>query len=236
VLITRSILGLGSYWNEIIEVLREIIPVYDKVNSAISLGKDAEYRERGIRGRIKESNLVLDAGSGYGNMSKVALKQCNNNLNIVMLDPIPEMLAKAKTEFNRKVPMISGIFEHMPFKDNIFDAVMCGYSFRDAISIRTTIAEFSRILKNGGRLIIVDIGKPDNAFHRFGVSFYLKFILGILAFFAAGSLGLKFRAIYGTYKRLPRNAELDKMLKEEFKRVEFDTEMSGGAVLIAAYK
>ena len=85
-------------------------------------------------------------------------------------------------------------------------------------------------------MIIVDIGKPDNAFNRFGVSFYLKFILGMLAFFAAGSLGLKFRAIYGTYKRLPRNVELDKMLKEKFKRVEFETEMSGGAVLIAAYK
>jgi demethylmenaquinone methyltransferase/2-methoxy-6-polyprenyl-1,4-benzoquinol methylase len=236
VLIAGSILGLGSYWNEIIEILREIIPVYDKVNSAISLGKDTEYRERGIRGKIKENNLVLDAGSGYGNMSKVALRQCNNNLNIIMLDPILEMLAKAKTEFNGRVPLVSGIFEHLPFKDNAFDAVMCGYSFRDAISIRTTIAEFSRILRDGGRLIIVDIGKPDNAFNRFGVSFYLKFILGMLAFFAAGTLGLKFRAIYGTYKRLPKNAELDKMLKEKFKRVEFETEMSGGAVLIAAYK
>jgi demethylmenaquinone methyltransferase/2-methoxy-6-polyprenyl-1,4-benzoquinol methylase len=229
-------LGLGSYWNEIIEVLREIIPVYDKVNSAISLGKDAEYRERGIRGRISESDTVLDAGSGYGNMSKVALRLCNNNLNIIMLDPIPEMLAKAKTEFDWKVPLITGIFEHLPFKDDIFDAVMCGYSFRDAISIRTAIAEFSRILKDGGRLIIVDIGKPDNAFNRFGVSFYLKFILGMLAFFAAGSLGLKFKAIYGTYKRLPKNAELEKMLKDKFSRVEFETEMSGGAVLIAAYK
>jgi len=68
------------------------------------------------------------------------------------------------------------------------------------------------------------------------VSFYLKYILGILAFFAAGSLGLKFKAIYGTYKRLPKNAELDKMLKEKFNRIEFETRMMGGAVIIAAYK
>ena len=229
-------MGLGSHWHEIIEVLRAIIPVYDKVNSAISLGKDVEYREHGISGRIKQDNLVLDAGSGYGNMSKVALRQCDNKVNIVMLDPIPEMLARAKIEFNSRAFLVSGIFEHLPFKDNIFDAVMCGYSFRDAISIRTAVAEFSRILKDGGRLIIVDIGKPDNAFSRFGVSFYLKYIIGILAFFAAGSLGLKFRAIYGTYKRLPKNAELDKMLKEEFSRVEFETRMMGGAVIVATYK
>ena len=229
-------MGLGSYWHEIIEVLRDIIPVYDKVNSAISLGKDLEYREYGISARIKENNLVLDAGSGYGNMSKIALRKCDNRVNIIMLDPILEMLTKAKDEFNDKPSLISGIFEHLPFKDNIFDAIMCGYSFRDAISIRTTISEFSRVLKDGGRLIIVDIGKPDSAFNRAGVAFYLKYIMGILAFFAAGSLGLKFRAIYGTYKRLPKNAELDKMLKEKFGKVEFETRMMGGAVIIAAYK
>jgi demethylmenaquinone methyltransferase/2-methoxy-6-polyprenyl-1,4-benzoquinol methylase len=56
----------------VIEVLRSIIPVYDKVNRAISLGKDEKYRLRGIRGRVAQGNLVLDAGSGYGNMSRVA--------------------------------------------------------------------------------------------------------------------------------------------------------------------
>jgi len=229
-------LGLGSYWHEIIEVLRAIIPVYDKVNSAISLGKDLEYRERGIGVRVKQNNLVLDAGSGYGNMSKIVLRQCDNKVSVIMLDPIPEMLERAKVEFNSRVFLVSGIFENLPFKDNTFDVVMCGYSFRDAISMRTTIAEFARILKDGGRLIIVDIGKPDNALNRFAVSFYIRYILGILAFFAAGSLGLKFRAIYGTYKRLPKNAEIDKMLKEKFSRVEFETKMMGGAVIVAAYK
>ncbi|MBI5133746.1 MAG: methylase, partial [Thaumarchaeota archaeon] len=59
-------MGLGkSYWHEIIDVLRAIIPVYDQVNHAISLGKDAEYREYGIRDKVKPGNLVLDAGSGY---------------------------------------------------------------------------------------------------------------------------------------------------------------------------
>ena len=47
-------MGLGSYWGEVIDVLRDIIPVYDKVNSFISLGKDTEHRTRAIRGRIKK--------------------------------------------------------------------------------------------------------------------------------------------------------------------------------------
>lgn len=85
-------------------------------------------------------------------------------------------------------------------------------------------------------MIIVDIGKPDDALHRGGVSFYLKYILGIIAFFAAGSPGLQFRAIYGTYQKLPRNSELYAMLRERFGMVEFKTRMGGGAVIIAAYK
>ena len=45
-------MGLGGYWGEVIDVLKEIIPVYDKVNSCISLGKDVQHRNRAIKGRI----------------------------------------------------------------------------------------------------------------------------------------------------------------------------------------
>ena len=41
---TSTCVGLGSYWGEVLDVLQEIIPVYDKVNSYISLGKDSEHR------------------------------------------------------------------------------------------------------------------------------------------------------------------------------------------------
>ena len=47
-------MGLGGYWGEVIDVLKEIIPVYDKVNSCISLGKDVQHRNRAIKGRISK--------------------------------------------------------------------------------------------------------------------------------------------------------------------------------------
>ena len=56
--------GLGSrYWGEVIEVLRAIIPVYDRVNRVISLGKDEEYRLHGIRGRVKPGNDEYGEGN-----------------------------------------------------------------------------------------------------------------------------------------------------------------------------
>jgi demethylmenaquinone methyltransferase/2-methoxy-6-polyprenyl-1,4-benzoquinol methylase len=230
--------GLGSrYWGEVIEVLRAIIPVYDRVNKVISLGKDEEYRLDGIRGRVMPGNIILDAGSGYGNMSRVALTEVGSKAEIVMYDPIPEMLANVKNYMHdSQAALSSGIFEYMPFRDGMFDAVLCGYSLRDAMHLPQAIAEIHRVLKPGGRLIIVDLGKPDSAVARAFVSAYLKYFLSIFAYIAAGKAGLKFKTLYGTYLRWPRNSELDSMLKEKFSKVQFDKGMIGGAVIIAAYK
>jgi demethylmenaquinone methyltransferase/2-methoxy-6-polyprenyl-1,4-benzoquinol methylase len=217
--------------------LRSIIPVYDKVNRVISLGKDETYRQRGIRGRVLPGNIVLDAGSGYGNMSRVAISAAGGDVRIVMYDPIPEMLANVKNYFPKTdAALSSGVFEFMPFRDGIFDAVMCGYSLRDSIQLRQAIAEMHRVLRGGGRLVIVDLGKPDGSVQRKMVSAYLKYFLGVFAYLVAGKAGLKFRTLYGTYLRWPKNSELDAMLKEKFSKVEFETGMMGGAVIIAAYK
>lgn len=229
-------MGLGSYWGEVIEVLREIIPVYDKVNSYISLGKDVEHRNRGIKGRVFPGNKILDAGSGFGNMSKTASKQCNGDLSITLYDPLVPMLKNTGSYFEKPPSMANGVFEHIPFREGEFDAVLCGYSLRDAINLRIAISEIHRVLKKKGRFVIVDLGKPDNAFIRFGVSFYLRVILPILALIAGGRLGLKFATLYGTYKRWPQNKRLEEFLLEKFSKVEFEKDLMGGAIMVAAYK
>ena len=232
--------GLGlRFWREVIDVLRSVIPVYDKVNSAISLGKDAEFRLAGIHGHIFSGNIILDAGSGYGNMSNIAMNEAEHLKGIVLYDPIPEMLNNAYRTVNAGDSnpfMSSGVFEYMPFRDNTFDVVMCGYSLRDAIDLNKALVEIHRVLKQGGRFIIVDIGKPDNWVVRSFVSFYLKYILGIIAFTIAGKSGLKFRTLYGTYLRWPQNSDLHSLLDKLFSNVEFEKGMMGAAIIIAAYK
>ncbi|MGI0068797.1 MAG: class I SAM-dependent methyltransferase [Nitrosopumilaceae archaeon] len=229
-------MGLGSYWGEVLDVLKEIIPVYDKVNSFISLGKDSEFRERGIRGRVKKGNNILDAGSGFGNMSKTALKICEGDLNITLYDPLTPMLKNTGRLLEKTPTLTCGVFEHIPFRDEKFDAVLCGYSLRDAISLRTAISEIHRVLKKGGRFVIVDLGKPDNPMIRAGVSFYLRLIMPIIAMIGGGKLGLKFGTLYGTYKLWPQNKKLESLLLEKFVKVEFDKAMMGGAIIVAAYK
>ena len=94
-------MGLGGSWGGVMDVLREIIPVYDKVNSYISLGRDAKHRDRGIRERVNPGDIVLDAGSGFGNMSKTALSICGGDLKIIMYDPLLPMLKNTTREIWR---------------------------------------------------------------------------------------------------------------------------------------
>lgn len=229
-------MGLGSYWGEVLDVLEKIIPVYDKVNSLISLGRDSEFRQRGIRGRVHPGDHVLDAGSGFGNMSKTASKICDDNINITLYDPLRPMLKNTSRLFSTTPVLACGVFEHIPFRDEKFDAVLTGYSLRDAINLRIAISEIHRVLKKDGRFVIVDLGKPDNPVIRAGVSFYLRAILPILAVIGGGRLGLKFATLYGTYKLWPQNKKLESLLLERFSRVEFEKGMLGGAIMVAAYK
>jgi len=228
--------GLGSYWGEVLDVLEKIIPVYDKVNSLISLGRDSEFRQRGIRGRVHPGDAILDAGSGFGNMSKTASKICNDDISITLYDPLRPMLKNTSRLFSTTPVLTCGVFEHIPFRDEKFDAVLTGYSLRDAINLRIAISEIHRVLKKDGRFVIVDLGKPDNPIIRAGVSFYLRAVLPILAVIGGGRLGLKFATLYGTYKLWPQNKKLESLLLERFSRVEFEKGMLGGAIMVAAYK
>ena len=229
--------GLGSsYWEEVITVLRDIIPIYDKVNRIISLGKDVEHRRRGISKRVVAGNKILDAGSGFGNMSKTASDITHGKISITLYDPLVPMLKNTSSFFANAPNSACGVFEHMPFDDTKFDAVLCGYSLRDAINLREAISEMYRVLKFGGRLVIVDLGKPDNPIIRSGVSFYLRCILPILAFCVGGRLGLKFGTLYGTFQRWPENHKLEEILLEKFERVECEKDLMGGAIMMAAFK
>ena len=229
-------MGLGSYWGEVLDVLQEIIPVYDKVNSYISLGKDSEHRNRAIRGKIQSGDKILDGGSGFGNMSKTALDVSDGDVEIMLFDPLLPMIKNTDRLFKKKPEATCGVFEHVPFKNKQFDVVLSGYSLRDAISLKTAISEIQRVLKDDGKWIIVDLGKPDEPIARFGVSFYLKLILPIIAYVAGGRLGLKFAALYETYRLWPKNKKLETMLLEKFSSVEFEKDMMGGAIMVAAYK
>lgn len=224
-------MGLGAaYWPEVMGALEEIIPVYDRVNRFISAGRAGRHRAAGVAGRFSPGERVLDAGSGFGNMSRAALEECPG-ISLVLCDPLMPMLRRAAG-----MGRACGVFEQMPFRDGSFDAAMCGYSLRDAVSLGGAVEELHRVLRPGGCLVVVDLGKPDNAFVRAGVSAYLRALVPLIGLAVGGRRGLRFGELHGTFRRWPTVSGLRAILGERFSRVEVSTDLMGGAVMVAAYK
>ncbi len=230
-------LGLGDKWRYIINTLDKLIPIYDKGNFIISLGQDIRYRRDGILSIIREGDLILDLGCGPGTMSMI-VKQNFNYLNgIVMYDALKSMLREAKKRISGdNVSIIQGVFEYLPFKNYTFNSVICGFALRDAKDLIMAINEIFRVLKNDGKLLIVDLGKPNNHILRIIIGLYWRFIAPILTFILLGSMGKYYSALYLTYKNLQVNESLKSLLKRLFNKVEFNTRMMGGVVIIIAEK
>lgn len=138
---------------------------YDRLNRVLSLGQEQQWRRRGLshlpQGRI------LDLGSGTGAAAPVF-----GNREVVALDP--EMRMLELSPIDRRVV---GVGEQLPFADETFDGVFSAYVFRNLDSVEDTLAEIRRVLKPGGRAVIIDLTRPLHRnwarVHRFGTSLVL---------------------------------------------------------------
>ncbi|MCP8309224.1 MAG: class I SAM-dependent methyltransferase [archaeon] len=228
--------GLREQWHKVIDALHAIMPVYDRVNHIISFGRDRAYREEGIANALPSAELVLDAGCGPGVMSEIASKKLKIK-DLILLDPMLDYLTIARKRLADNNPeMVVGLFEALPFKRGIFDLVMCGFSLRDSVNMNLAVKEISRVLKNDGEFIIVDLGKPDNPVKRYIIGIWWRFIVPLMTTVLVKRKGLFYTAIYTTYKRLPRNRELKNIVRIWFSEVILRVKMLGGIVIVTAKK
>ncbi|HEY5651191.1 MAG TPA: class I SAM-dependent methyltransferase [Acidimicrobiia bacterium] len=133
---------------------------YDFINRLLSFGREQAWRRRGVV--HLPAGRVLDLGSGTGAAHPVLAE-----FDVVGLDPVQEML-----ELSPMSDRVVAIGESMPFADESFDGVFSAYVFRNLTSIDLTLAEIRRILRPGGKAVIVDLGRPRTPIlrliHRIG--------------------------------------------------------------------
>ncbi len=150
------------------EVFSGIARRYDRLNRILSLGREQAWRRTGAD-RLPAGRL-LDLGAGTGGAGPVF-----GNRQVVALDPVVEMLA-----LNPSQAKVVGIGEALPFADGSFDSVFSSYVFRNLTSIPTTLTEVSRVLRPGGKAVIIGLGRPvgtlSAALHRAGTAVVLPLV------------------------------------------------------------
>jgi demethylmenaquinone methyltransferase/2-methoxy-6-polyprenyl-1,4-benzoquinol methylase len=129
--------------------------------------RSGSFYRRSAQGRheLKPGDHVLDVGCGTGLMAVEAMKILGTAENITCLDPSEGMLAVARTKLPAK--FVQGRAERMPFDENSFDFLTMGYALRHVTSLEATFREYHRVLRPGGKVLILEITKPSGQVGNF---------------------------------------------------------------------
>ena len=167
-----------------------IAPRYDLVNDLQSLGLHRRWKRRLVRlADSKPGDCALDVCCGTGDIS---LALARAGLKVVGLDFSEGMLAVARQRLGRagtgagEAQFVKGDALHLPFADESFEVVTMGYGLRNLADWEGGLREMLRVLRPGGRLLVLDFGKPDNRVWRAIYFAYLKFVCPLLGRFITG--------------------------------------------------
>lgn len=130
---------------------------YDWISQASSFGSGLRYRREALlRAGLQKGMRVLDVGCGPGILAAQA--QEITGRGVLALDPSFGMLSQAgKRGVSRR---IQGVAEALPLAGGRFDLLSMGYALRHVADLRSTFEEYRRVLKPGGKLLLLEITVP----------------------------------------------------------------------------
>ena len=157
---------------------------YDGLNRVISLGIDVKWRKKVVQ-IVGENHpkQILDIATGTGDL--VMMMANLNPDKIIGLDISAGMLEVGKQKINkanlsRKIAMIVGDSEEMPFENDAFDAITVSFGVRNFANLEKGIKEIARVLKPTGVLVILETSNPTKFPFKQGYKFYTNFILPLV--------------------------------------------------------
>ncbi|MBQ8702768.1 MAG: bifunctional demethylmenaquinone methyltransferase/2-methoxy-6-polyprenyl-1,4-benzoquinol methylase UbiE [Bacteroidales bacterium] len=170
---------------------------YDRMNRLMTLGLDCRWRKRAVRelSTFHFPLSTLDVACGTGDMVVELMK---HGCTVIGVDLSEEMMAIARQKAPTATYMIADA-EHLPFEDNSFDVVTCAFGVRNFVHLEQGLGEMLRVLKPGGRMVILELATPDSVVVRPFYNLYTRRLIPLLGKWLAGS-----REAY-TY--LPRSIE-----------------------------
>ena len=164
------------------ELFATIAAHYDRINDLQSLGQHRRWKRRVVESAAPQpGERALDVCCGTGDL---AFALARGGAEVVGLDFSAPMLAIAARK--PSVPgasaprFVRGDAMQLPFPDAHFDIVTVGYGLRNLASWETGLNEMVRVAKPGGRLLVLDFGKPDNALWRTVYFSYLRLFVPLL--------------------------------------------------------
>jgi len=163
-----------------------IAPRYDLMNVVMSAGcihlwHRAFRRWTGLR----PGDAALDVCTGTGELALVMAEQVGPRGRVVGVDFTPEMLELAREKVRRRglddrVVLEEGDALALPYRDGTFDAAAMGFALRNVVDIERALAEMARVVRPGGRVLVLELSKPPSPLVRYPYFFYFYRVVPLL--------------------------------------------------------
>jgi len=218
------------------EMFSGIAGKYDLLNHLLSINIDKRWR-RLVRGKLEDvlanpGAVVLDVACGTGDLSIELASHAE--ARVIGSDFCRPMLTIAKEKTSAStlpIPYLESDAMKMPFADSSFDAVTIAFGLRNLSNFRDGLIELRRILRPGGKLVVLEFSSPIVPGFRALFDFYFTRILPRIGGVVSGSRGA-YEYLPDSVSKFPNQKRLVEMMREVgFESVEY-TNLTGGIAAI----
>ena len=182
-----------------------IAPRYDLANTVLSFGTHHGWRKKIVKySGARQGEKVLDVATGTGDLAFAFSRVVGRGAGAVTgVDFVPKMIELANQKLQKK-PQAGLSFEEanamdLPFKDESFNVVSISFGIRNVENPTKALQEFHRVLKPGGRVVVLEFGQPKIPIFSTGYRLYSKYLMP--------AIGSKITGDRDAYEYLPETAE-----------------------------
>jgi demethylmenaquinone methyltransferase/2-methoxy-6-polyprenyl-1,4-benzoquinol methylase len=231
-LIHRSEIKHASY---VRDIFTQIAGRYDLMNRLMTGGQDVRWREEVIqRARLERGQWVLDIGAGTGDLIHEAKEQ-NSDCHVLAADfTVPMMRIGQKRYKDLYWTVADALF--LPLPDSTFDAVISGFLMRNVRDIQQALSEQYRILKPGGRIIILDTTRPKPNLLTPLIYLYMHIFIPFAGWLLTAQRDAYAYLVSSTENFLRAETLAEKLSEAGFQQVCFTRKMFGTIAIHWAYK
>jgi demethylmenaquinone methyltransferase/2-methoxy-6-polyprenyl-1,4-benzoquinol methylase len=213
------------------EMFGRIAQRYNIMNRLMTFGQDQRWRRFVVKqANLSANGVLLDLATGTGDIAFEAL-HVTPNAQIIGADfALPMMFVGQHARQGADVQWCGADALQLPFPDNTFNAVTSGYLVRNVPDIEQTLHEQLRILKPGGRIVILDTSPPPKNLLRPFILFHLKYVIPLMGRLISGKSGSDaYRYLPESTKSFKTPDELAKIMQSvgveniQFKKFMFGT-------------
>lgn len=195
-----------------------IAPDYDKLNHILSLNIDKGWRKKAVREIIdtQEPLTLLDVACGTADFTIEIAQKAAKGSKMTGIDLSEGMMRIGREKIAAAgvdATLEQGDCEALTYPDETFDRISVGFGVRNFEHLPVGLKEMQRVLKRGGKLVILELSVPSNAFVRWCYKLYFLKILPAIGGFISGNRGA-YEYLPASVLHFPAPDKFQAMLRE----------------------